>query len=77
VGEVAAEVQKLVVAQKAPVEQEDPREHLNIIFIGHVGKFTNILCICPKLTYIHPIQMLENRQSVDRSCMYSINKYYL
>lgn len=24
------------------VEEEDPREHLNLVFIGHVGAYTTI-----------------------------------
>lgn len=38
--EVASEIKKMEIS--TPQEKEDPREHLNVVFIGHVdaGKST-------------------------------------
>lgn len=48
---MAEEMKKLEVANKdEKPEADDGREHVNLVFIGHVGKFKRFVCgVCSNI----------------------------
>lgn len=55
-----------------PEESKSKKEHVNVVFIGHVGEFWERNCVIEeqifRLNNGQSLQMLANPQSEDKSC---------
>lgn len=65
-GEATPKVSKKKVIKVE--ENRSKREHVNVVFIGHVGELPATIEYRPYSNSLTLIQMLVNQQSVDRSC---------